>query len=1304
MAAVKKQKLQGTRHKKVKGKRWKKGQSSSSNPETKKFREAAKNRFFNPNPSGSSLTVDALAKHDEKQVDRDGDTIVSDKDVDIRSAAGKTFNTWATNWTECTNATFSKVHRYWACNSALHKEILAILAAVTEVIKTQGGTESETEYFAALMTALETSDSTESISAIVYLLSLVIKRVSPAVLRSRFSEISRQFLDKLAVHADNDNTSLLKSLLKCLASVLRVQDQATWSNSSTQRIYDSLLTFSTHKKPKVRKAGHQAVCLVIKGSLFMLGDNAPNCHPAAQQTAKFCIKKIEQCGGTGEAVDTLHILALLKDVLSSLPLNSVKSVCETILRMMTLSNVMVTACGMQALYGLLSSKPKPTTLSAELNAQIITALYDYQPSENDVQPMQAWLAVMEKAHSNLARLDEKLCLSHLPRIFSSCMTCLLSEKTEIVTSAAKCMKALLKECVEVSVESIKVQITQSSSTQTAVHKVIKALETGLSYQFYAAWGWVMQMFALLYEVLGKHCPQLFKKSLLSIADLRDSPKFPYKAELDHAFGCAIKHIGPRHVLEAVPLNITGDDDDYNFPRSWILPVIRDNVTNTELGFFVSYFLPLAAKFRQRVVEAQQCSNVVLAKSYESLQLQVWSFLPGFCTNPVDLKQSFKSIAKVLGTAISDRPDLRMEVMSSLRKLITKSLQDDESKKEVGRFAKNFLPILFNLFTTDSDNNSVRLAVLETIKCYVQIADKPIVCSFCDKCLEKLKEEGITAFKQHALLDLLMVKLPYVDKGRLKLIHQVAVPNLTASDRTVQKKSYRILEEMCGQTSPDCRMYITENLLSIQNTLLESLSSSSPSSKAPRLRCLNNLFKGLDEPQTDFLHAVIPEAILCTKEVAERARTAAFSLLVEMGRAQVRWSTTTSQEALHSYFKLVMAGLAGSPQMISATLLALTRILYEFKDEIDSGLLDVIVDTLCLLLTSKPREVVKAALGFMKVLLSAYPDTRLACYLKQLVSSLVSMKEDCHHHFRSRAKEIYAKLIKKFGYQTIYSMAPASVHKVLINIKKTQERAKRKKKEKENEEESEEEGEHFKTQTESIDDILRDTDSEMEEDEVQKKKGKGKGKMQREKEGRSDQAWLHEGEGDIMDFLDPDATKKVIATKPNEQKRNASKSKEPEFKTAPDGRLIITEDSDDEGDKKNLSDEDDLDELLEAIEKGSGATKRAKKRKVEDMGSDNEEASAPKYKAGGRGIHRPLAKAQKSTTTAEKSDYGAEYRAKKAKGDIKKKGKPDPFAYVPLNYQALNRRKKAKVKGRFNNLVRGAQKGAMKGSKGKKRKS
>lgn len=40
-------------------------------------------------------------------------------------------------------------------NSAMHKEMLAVLAAVTEVIKQNGGTESSTEYYAALVILLE---------------------------------------------------------------------------------------------------------------------------------------------------------------------------------------------------------------------------------------------------------------------------------------------------------------------------------------------------------------------------------------------------------------------------------------------------------------------------------------------------------------------------------------------------------------------------------------------------------------------------------------------------------------------------------------------------------------------------------------------------------------------------------------------------------------------------------------------------------------------------------------------------------------------------------------------------------------------------------------------------------------------------------------------------------------------------------------------------------------------------------------------------------------------------------------------
>lgn len=95
-------------------------------------------------------------------------------------------------------------------------------------------------------------------------------------------------------------------------------------------------------------------------------------------------------------------------------------------------------------------------------------------------------------------------------------------------------------------------------------------------------------------------------------------------------------------------------------------------------------------------------------------------------------------------------------------------------------------------------------------------------------------------------------------------------------------------------------------------------------------------------------------------------------------------------------------------------------------------------------------------------------------------------------------------------------------------------------------------------------------------------------------------------------------------------------------------------------------------------------------------------------AGGSGIHRPInaessagksKKTKKGKKNSEISNLktGSEYRAKKARGDIKLKGKPDPFAYIPLSRKLLNRRKKMK------NIVQSAIKGAKIGAKLKMKK-
>jgi len=308
------------------------------------------------------------------------------------------------------------------------------------------------------------------------------------------------------------------------------------------------------------------------------------------------------------------------------------------------------------------------------------------------------------------------------------------------------------------------------------------------------------------------------------------------------------------------------------------------------------------------------------------------------------------------------------------------------------------------------------------------------------------------------------------------------------------------------------------------------------------------------------------------------------------------------------------------------------------------------------------------------------------------------------------KIIYTKLIKKFGYELIKNMTKPDVHVLLKNIYKTEERAKRKNsKDNEEEEESDEEEEQTGGEPDSIEDLLRDTDSELEDDDMQ-----GGGLAKRKKKvAKRRGAWLMEkGDDEIVDFMDPSAAKQVVTTRPKEMgaKTKDKKEKDRGFKMTADGRLIITQDDEEDDKAKGKgktqakdSDDDDLDDLFAAYD-GSALRNKSRKRKsqkddYEDDDDDDDEAgpSSSKYRAGGAGIHRPIAKASRGRA---ESVAGSEYTSKKAHGDMKKKGKPDPYAYVPLNMANLNKRKQMKVKGTFNNLVKGAQKGAIKGSKGR----
>jgi len=141
-------------------------------------------------------------------------------------------------------------------------------------------------------------------------------------------------------------------------------------------------------------------------------------------------------------------------------------------------------------------------------------------------------------------------------------------------------------------------------------------------------------------------------------------------------------------------------------------------------------------------------------------------------------------------------------------------------------------------------------------------------------------------------------------------------------------------------------------------------------------------------------------------------------------------------------------------MISATITALSRMLYEFKgslplragqlriDDLPAELVDDLLSTMEVFLTSKSREIARSAIGFVKVALVSMPKEVLEKRLEKLIPNLMVWSHESKGHFRIKVKNLMDRMIRKFGYETLLRYTPEEDHKLLVNIRKTRDRKKR----------------------------------------------------------------------------------------------------------------------------------------------------------------------------------------------------------------------------------------------------------------------
>lgn len=310
---------------------------------------------------------------------------------------------------------------------------------------------------------------------------------------------------------------------------------------------------------------------------------------------------------------------------------------------------------------------------------------------------------------------------------------------------------------------------------------------------------------------------------------------------------------------------------------------------------------------------------------------------------------------------------------------------------------------------------------------------------------------------HTLMDLIITLSIYLPRATFPSLFSLAALILPqTADPQLQKKAYKLLPRLA--TSPTGILALQDRNSELQSVLLNSASTATPPCRRDRLAAIAVVIEHLPSSSLHFVPSILSEVVISAKEVNEKARAAAFDLLVLMARKMSQGGTISQSKiphmppdapdanaSLEEFFTMVSAGLVGStPHMVSASITALTRILYEFHAQLSLAVIEDMVTTMDLFLTSANREIVRSVLGFAKVTIITLPEAIVKPRLQSLVPGLMSWSREHKAHFRAKVKHIFERMIRRFGFELVDQHCPEEDRKFINNIRKTKERRKRKK--------------------------------------------------------------------------------------------------------------------------------------------------------------------------------------------------------------------------------------------------------------------
>jgi ribosomal RNA-processing protein 12 len=1271
-----------------------KGKSSSQNAVVTKFRDAAKaERIAHKEPliaiddrveQATSADPVAHLGLDEMNID-EGNTEASQGGM-----------TAISRFTNCTNPTFEPVNRIWKSGSTIQNDVISVLASAVDVIKEKQGSQSDVEYFGVLLSTLDALplDDIKKVYASSYLLQLIAPKI-PKELMIKYYGNAKAVLDRKlnALAVVKEGHGAIKFLIAALGTLLKAQPPAFWQVNDNKATAAELVVFAVHPHAGVRMMSRRIIRALLTEEPYVKQDEV---HPSAKMVAKAVKEELEIANGNRETITRL--LCLMEGILYRMPESTLASLLEILLQLGSASDSTVRCSAFQCIQRTLERPPSPSVFPINRNAELILALRAHQ-TPADISVFAYWLQALSEAHCCLSKMTPEKSVNLLP------------ETLEIFGKAFNTPSVELGHAVHLSLNKLMAESIKGNSE--AAQKCLEMLEKSLNVQNTSIWKFVLQSMAVLFDE-SKSAVEgpVLNKVLLTLASLREKDDCICPGNIDVVFGSAIKNIGLSKVLSIVEVGIdpSASKMPTDFPRSWMLPLLSDHVQNEKIQFFVDSIMPFLVALHDRILKLEP----FVAKLYTTVETQYWQILPQLLNSAVDFSESFPILAPMIGSALAHRLDLRLVLLRSLRSSI-RFAEKNGHEDIVKRFAKNYLPILFNIYTalpaetmeavekqgiTNYDDLAVRLSTLETIRAYISHTPEDVKKTFIDLALNKLRDDDVLLEKKQAVADLVVALIRGLNADQFNQVFTVVEKWFTSNLSSFQKKAYRILSEMYARINEsNLRPFFEKNASFVKKLISQGLKKVLPPARAPRIAVYRAILTTFDdyEDLKHFVDSILEQVILSQdKSFGKRTRQQAAHCFLQICSGLMSSGSDadiTPSAALEPLLEVVIK-LYSTPQedetevsleQARASLISMNMITQKYITLLNPSVLSKLIHFACETLKDTRGPVKLLAVRCVRIMCNKLEEFVMTQFKSLILESIFNQDlQNDTQRVRKANRLLLEVLVDRYGPELLLNATDKDDFvKQIKNIEKIRRRRERKQTGGAAEEDEEMDDDVQSTFTnantvkaDTIFDILEDTDDEDAE-EKEKRPKKAADNMS---------VFLNEEEDEIVDLLDRDAIIQKLSTKDKSSEKRVKiemPKKDDTFQIAKDGRIVIvnidkkrkrynSEMFEENDDTRRNQENDDEDEV------------------VMEQQEDNRTVVASTYKPGGHGIHRPVAHSQAMSYIGNSSVASGK---KHKKSDEKKKGdKFEPYAYVPL-----------RNKGRKNGLKSILKKNNTKGKKAKKSK-